>query len=170
MTISKPEDRIYVRFHSEEFEKAKLDEIKAYDKSKSNLFGGEREKVWQEANEIILKEVTRSEEPPMQVQVSPVISDTSLWVEKYRPKKYYDLLSDESTNRSLLQWLKLWDKIVFKREVTKNKVAKPGELSNFNKRTGRFEQNGGWKRKQRGSLNTELDANNVPIQKVSWRP
>lgn len=96
-----------------------------------------------------------------------VASDcVSLWVEKYRPKKYIDLLSDESSNRSLLQWLKLWDKVVFNREVGK-KGVKPGELSNFNKKTGRFEQNGGWRKKQRGYLNTELDANNVPIQKLA---
>lgn len=38
-----------------------------------------------------------------------------LWVEKYKPRKYIDLLSDEATNRSLLYWLKMWDKIVFGR-------------------------------------------------------
>lgn len=41
--------------------------------------------------------------------------EQELWVEKYRPQKYMDLLSDETTNRSLLQWLKLWDKVVFGR-------------------------------------------------------
>lgn len=97
---------------------------------------------------------------------APVNSSVDLWVEKYKPRKYVDLLSDESSNRSLLQWLKLWDKVVFNREVVK-KVTKPGELSNFNKRTGRFEQNGGWRKRQKGNLNTELDANNVPIQKIA---
>lgn len=42
-------------------------------------------------------------------------SSGGLWVEKYRPKKYVDLLSDETTNRSLLSWLKMWDKVVFNR-------------------------------------------------------
>lgn len=36
-----------------------------------------------------------------------------LWVERYKPKKYFDLLSDETTNRTLLYWLKMWDKVVF---------------------------------------------------------
>lgn len=57
MTISKQDDRLYARFHSEEFENMKLNEIKAYDKSRSNLFGMEREIIWSQANEIILKEV-----------------------------------------------------------------------------------------------------------------
>jgi hypothetical protein len=45
----------------------------------------------------------------------PEPKEDQLWVEKYRPMKYIDLLSDETTNRSLLQWLKLWDKVVFGR-------------------------------------------------------
>lgn len=93
-------------------------------------------------------------------------ANVNLWVEKYKPKKYIDLLSDESTNRGLLQWLRLWDKVVFNREVIK-KDNKTGPLSNFNKRTGRFEQNGGWRKKKRGNLNTDLDANNVPVQKIA---
>lgn len=47
----------------------------------------------------------------------PAVLETSnkLWVEKYKPKSYFDLLSDETTNRSLLTWLKMWDKMVFNR-------------------------------------------------------
>lgn len=37
----------------------------------------------------------------------------NLWVDKYKPRKYTDLLSDESTNRTLLYWVKMWDKVVF---------------------------------------------------------
>jgi chromosome transmission fidelity protein 18 len=44
-----------------------------------------------------------------------------LWVQKYKPTRYLDLLSDESTNRVLLHWLKLWDKVVFNKEVHKKK-------------------------------------------------
>lgn len=169
LTVVKGDERIYVRTHSEEFELQKLAEIKAFDKTKRNLFGNEREEIWNKANEIVMKGITIEqnaqsiEMPPPAVAVSDSVS---LWVEKYRPRKYMDLLSDESSNRSLLQWLKLWDKVVFNREVVKKDV-KPGELSNFNKKTGRFEQNGGWRKKQKGNLNTELDANNVPIQKVA---
>lgn len=44
-----------------------------------------------------------------------------LWVQKYKPNRYLDLLSDESTNRILLRWLKLWDKVVFNKEVNKKR-------------------------------------------------
>ena len=47
---------------------------------------------------------------------------TELWVEKFKPKSYTELLSDNGTNRTLLMWLKLWDKLVFGKE---RKVKKP---------------------------------------------
>lgn len=55
------------------------------------------------------------------VVTTDTLVDSNLWVEKYRPSKYLDLLSDESTNRNLLKWLKMWDKVVFQRyELSKN--------------------------------------------------
>ena len=36
-----------------------------------------------------------------------------LWTEKYRAKKYTDLVGDERTHRDVLRWLKGWDSIVF---------------------------------------------------------
>lgn len=38
---------------------------------------------------------------------------TQLWVDKYTSKKYFDLLTDEVTNRNVLTWLKTWDELVF---------------------------------------------------------
>ncbi|KAK6343454.1 hypothetical protein TWF730_011043 [Orbilia blumenaviensis] len=36
-----------------------------------------------------------------------------LWTEKYRAKRFTDLLGDERTHRHILRWLKGWDPIVF---------------------------------------------------------
>ena len=38
---------------------------------------------------------------------------TLMWTEKYRAKKFTDLVGDERTHRSVLRWLKAWDPIVF---------------------------------------------------------
>lgn len=38
---------------------------------------------------------------------------TMLWTEKYRAKKFTDLVGDERTHRHVLRWLKGWDHIVF---------------------------------------------------------
>eukprot|EP00026_Physarum_polycephalum_P001668 Phypoly_transcript_01670.p1 GENE.Phypoly_transcript_01670~~Phypoly_transcript_01670.p1 ORF type:complete len:1072 (-),score=303.53 Phypoly_transcript_01670:11-3154(-) len=42
-----------------------------------------------------------------------VESDGLLWVDKYSPKSFQELLSDEKTNREVLGWLKEWDRVVF---------------------------------------------------------
>lgn len=36
-----------------------------------------------------------------------------LWLDKYKPKRFIDLLSDERTNREVLLWIKKWDRFVF---------------------------------------------------------
>lgn len=44
--------------------------------------------------------------------------ESQLWTDKYLPKNYYELLSDDKINREVLTWLKTWDPIVFKKRVT----------------------------------------------------
>lgn len=38
---------------------------------------------------------------------------TMLWTEKYRARKFTDLVGDERTHRDVLRWLKGWDPVVF---------------------------------------------------------
>ncbi|CAG8479853.1 1511_t:CDS:10 [Cetraspora pellucida] len=42
---------------------------------------------------------------------------TKLWVDKYRPKSYKDLVGDESINRDVLKWLVQWNYCVFGKET-----------------------------------------------------
>lgn len=44
-----------------------------------------------------------------------------LWVDKYSPKNFLELLSDERINRDVLHWLKNWDPCVFGRDPPKPK-------------------------------------------------
>ncbi|KAG0275592.1 hypothetical protein BGZ95_008609 [Linnemannia exigua] len=46
-------------------------------------------------------------------------SNERLWVDKYRPKKYTDLMGDERVNREVLSWIKEWDQCVFGRKYHK---------------------------------------------------
>ncbi|KAG0219745.1 hypothetical protein BGX33_001062 [Mortierella sp. NVP41] len=46
-------------------------------------------------------------------------SNERLWVDKYRPKKYTDLMGDERVNREVLSWIKEWDQCVFGRKFNK---------------------------------------------------
>lgn len=114
--------RIYVRMHSEEFETNQLNEL-SLRKNFSKLLGNSSEDIWNEAQKIVEKRLSdaQSQENQMtEIDEVVILNDVNpsggrLWVEKYRPKGYFDLLSDESTNRSLLTWLKMWDKVVFHR-------------------------------------------------------
>ena len=53
-----------------------------------------------------------SMEAPMPSKVSKK-GRTMLWTEKYRARKFTDLVGDERTHRDVLRWLKGWDSIVF---------------------------------------------------------
>ncbi|XP_024983880.1 chromosome transmission fidelity protein 18 homolog [Cynara cardunculus var. scolymus] len=47
---------------------------------------------------------------------TPVVNER-LWVDKYSPNSFMELLSDEHTNREVLLWLKQWDSSVFGSEL-----------------------------------------------------
>ncbi|KAI9790645.1 MAG: hypothetical protein M1833_001898 [Piccolia ochrophora] len=44
---------------------------------------------------------------------SPTASKNTLWTEKYRARKFTDLVGDDRTHRQVLRWLKGWDPIVY---------------------------------------------------------
>lgn len=117
------QSRVYVRMHSEEFETKQLGELNLK-KTLRKLLGEQSEDIWVAAQAIVEKRMLNETAANTQATLSAIeeaviISEITpnnverLWVEKYKPKGYCDLLSDESTNRSLLTWLKMWDKIVF---------------------------------------------------------
>lgn len=115
-------ERIHVRMHSAEFEAKQLIDVN-FRKEFTNLLGESADSVWDEAQAIVQKRLTEPITGGVQVasevqivagtSAPPRMRSDRLWVDKYRPQGYFDLLSDESTNRSLLTWLKMWDKVVF---------------------------------------------------------
>jgi hypothetical protein len=49
-----------------------------------------------------------------------------LWVDKYRPRSFMELLSDERINRKVLRWVKEWDPHVFKTKAPMPAAKHPG--------------------------------------------
>uniref|UniRef100_A0A3P8RNE1 Chromosome transmission fidelity protein 18 homolog n=1 Tax=Amphiprion percula TaxID=161767 RepID=A0A3P8RNE1_AMPPE len=55
-----------------------------------------------------------------------------LWVDRFSPRHYTELLSDDFTNRCLLKWLKLWDTVVFGRERKSRPARSDRQVANQN--------------------------------------
>ncbi|KAM7419575.1 hypothetical protein PAMA_016603 [Pampus argenteus] len=55
-----------------------------------------------------------------------------LWVDRFSPRHYTELLSDDFTNRCLLKWLKMWDTVVFGKERKPRPVRTDRQAPNQN--------------------------------------
>ncbi|OCF36301.1 hypothetical protein I316_02176 [Kwoniella heveanensis BCC8398] len=60
-----------------------------------------------------------------------VAKSTTMWVDKYRPKKFSDLLGEDRVHRDVMNWLKEWDKCVFKRATQVKKRRIDVDQENF---------------------------------------
>ncbi|NXB74857.1 CTF18 protein, partial [Donacobius atricapilla] len=125
----------------------------------------------QQLTDIINSEPS-AEGPQPSPEPAPAAQEDSaphcLWVDKFAPRRYMELLSDDYTNRCLLKWLKLWDTVVFGKD-TAGRKAKPGPaahapLSHAKEHPSR------WKTKVQLTeeiLEAELDQHKRPKYKVA---
>ncbi|ESL11308.1 hypothetical protein TRSC58_00944 [Trypanosoma rangeli SC58] len=67
--------------------------------------------------------VTPPPTPPAQLQQQA--AEEALWVIKYSPRRFRELLSDDNINLKLLQWLKSWDAYIFQDAAAAAKGAAP---------------------------------------------
>ena len=65
-----------------------------------------------EAEESLPKAAGELPTPPAEQEQSSKKASL-LWTEKYRARKFTDLIGDERTHRAVMHWLKRWDPIVF---------------------------------------------------------
>lgn len=107
-------ERIYIRCHSEQYEKDELEEI-TRNCSFKNVMKDLFRTTWNDARTLLNKQLDDEKQNSGADDVVPLEDTTCLWVELYKPRKYMELLSDETTNRTMLKWMKLWDKVVFGR-------------------------------------------------------
>ncbi|NXS56382.1 CTF18 protein, partial [Brachypteracias leptosomus] len=125
----------------------------------------------QQLTEIINNE-TSAENPETSEDMELVDEEESsqhcLWVDKFTPRRYMELLSDDYTNRCLLKWLKLWDTVVFGKEKAVKK-AKPSTEARQPFSQPKEQQNK-WKTKVQLTeeiLEAELDQHKRPKYKVA---
>ncbi|KAJ0518376.1 putative AAA+ ATPase domain, ATPase, AAA-type, core [Helianthus annuus] len=118
MPVTAPDgDRVYAKLVKEEVE----------DKVKKLEVKGRFEGLMMEPISVLMQKVEQKElqkalEASVSTQIdtdlleTPVVTE-QLWVDKYSPNSFVELLSDEHTNREVLMWLKQWDSSVFGTEV-----------------------------------------------------
>lgn len=63
-------------------------------------------------------------EPALPVDGAQKGQRTLMWTEKYRARKFTELVGDDRTHRSVMHWLKRWDEIVFPGSSRKPKHRK----------------------------------------------
>ncbi|XP_018394126.1 PREDICTED: chromosome transmission fidelity protein 18 homolog [Cyphomyrmex costatus] len=117
VTRSYDSQRLYVRVRNQQ------NDIKQSINPIANLTLVPYKQLKIQAKEIMARKQELCKQPSLLCDTTNV--NDELWVDKYRPRSYIELLSDETVNRQVLHWLKLWDKVVFKRNVTKPKKKLP---------------------------------------------
>ncbi|KAJ3700688.1 hypothetical protein LUZ61_004393 [Rhynchospora tenuis] len=85
-----------------------------------------------------------------------------LWVDKYAPSSFTDLLSDEHTNREVLLWLKQWDSLVFGSQVrtTSEDVLSALRIHSSVSQTSKFASNRGFFSKNHRFVSSHDQNNN----------
>ncbi|CAK9798019.1 Chromosome transmission fidelity protein 18 homolog [Anthophora quadrimaculata] len=121
VAVTRPHDaqRIYVRVRSNDPNK-----IITSTYANSNLLSVPYDQLKAEAEEIMIQNAKRASYETSKHSTAKIAENDELWVDKYRPQSYVDLLSNEGVNRLLLHWLKLWDKVVFNRNYVQSKKKK----------------------------------------------
>ncbi|MCI4393489.1 hypothetical protein PGIGA_G00157860 [Pangasianodon gigas] len=97
-------------------------------------------------------------------------SASRLWVDRFAPQHYMELLSDDFTNRCLLKWLKLWDSVVFGRERKPRPPTAESRANSTSAQNQNQNQNQRFKTKSQITeeiLEAELDQYKRPKLKVA---
>lgn len=88
-------------------------------RAKRSYYGIEIHKLMDEAAKET-KAAKAAPRPPVQESIERTEGDAKqkkidsmMWTEKYRARKFTDLIGDERTHRAVLRWLKGWEPIVF---------------------------------------------------------
>ncbi|KAG7392735.1 Chromosome transmission fidelity protein 18 [Phytophthora pseudosyringae] len=100
--------------------------------------------------------------------VSQYASNAVLWLDKYRPQSFLDLLSDERTNREVLTWIKSWDRFVFPKKKRANGMApvSPAKTSAFGGSSNSPWNQGPSKNQANGHAEAEDDEDKRPFNKI----
>ncbi|KAJ4475828.1 P-loop containing nucleoside triphosphate hydrolase protein [Lentinula lateritia] len=84
-----------------------------------------------EISEDKAKELSRETPQISHASLNSTEADDSLWVDRYRPKTFTDLMGNDRVAREAMEWLKQWDKCVFGKSSKGKKRKRDDEEENF---------------------------------------
>ncbi|GAA5991782.1 hypothetical protein JCM11641_005682, partial [Rhodosporidiobolus odoratus] len=101
------------------------------------------------------------------ISTSVTTIETMLWTDRYRPKRFVDLLGDERLHRTALLWLKEWDACVFKDTAKANAAAEmKRQRSKKRARDGHGDGNGNGAKEGGGFEEAAPDPYGRPQEKI----
>ncbi|TXT07460.1 hypothetical protein VHUM_03180 [Vanrija humicola] len=109
-----------VQFRRRNRPRAPVDMAHARAKESFDLLTTPLHHLMKEVDEIKSRKAEQDRSAPGTKGKAPA---TTMWVDKYRPTKFADLLGEERVHREVMTWLKEWDKCVFKRVPPKKRKA-----------------------------------------------
>jgi chromosome transmission fidelity protein 18 len=120
-----------------------------------------------------IEEIAAKEDEALRQELGPDreashASNAVLWLDKYRPQSFLDLLSDERTNREVLTWIKSWDRFVFPKKKRANGAlpispAKPNAFGGVGSSPW---NHGSSKQQGNGNAEAEDDEDKRPFNKL----
>ncbi|TFY71375.1 hypothetical protein EVG20_g1639 [Dentipellis fragilis] len=94
--------------------------------SMGNLLGVPLHRLMDELSITAARKISAEDTVSTGADASVVDTDNTLWIDRYRPKRFVDLLGDERLHREVAAWVKEWDYCVFGKRKGK-KRAREGE-------------------------------------------
>ncbi|KAH8106885.1 P-loop containing nucleoside triphosphate hydrolase protein [Cristinia sonorae] len=86
----------------------------------------------------LMDEVSASVAAKLSIHDQPLAStscaagaESSMWVDRYRPQRYIDLVGDDRVHREVMAWVKEWDFCVFGNKKGKKKARDDGNLDEY---------------------------------------
>ncbi len=71
-------------------------------------------------SEVLQRSATDGLLTPHPIMAEHQLHQQTLWVDKYSPKSFFELLSDEQINRDVVKWVKSWDACVHRKQTTQS--------------------------------------------------
>ncbi|KAJ3782143.1 P-loop containing nucleoside triphosphate hydrolase protein [Lentinula aff. detonsa] len=96
-----------------------------------NLLNVPLHRLLNEISEDKAKELSPEFAQPDYASVPAAGVDDTLWVDRYRPRTFTDLMGNDRVAREAMEWLKQWDKCVFGKSSKGKKRKRDGEEDNF---------------------------------------